>query len=159
MHPPSHPCPVSCLTQWWLSPCLSVCLSVPPDVTAIIFVVASSSYNMVIREDNQTNRLQEALNLFKNIWSNRQDLSGLYHFQFSPSYKATPVLDILLFCVIPNRYGLLTFYANLKCHWFEYIHFNSLCYCFSPQVATDHFCHSLPEQTGSASREGACGEI
>lgn len=41
------------------------------DVTAIIFVVASSSYNMVIREDNQTNRLQEALNLFKNIWNNR----------------------------------------------------------------------------------------
>lgn len=26
---------------------------------------------MVIREDNQTNRLQEALNLFKNIWNNR----------------------------------------------------------------------------------------
>ncbi|XP_025060481.1 guanine nucleotide-binding protein G(s) subunit alpha isoform X1 [Alligator sinensis] len=43
----------------------------PPDVTAIIFVVASSSYNMVIREDNQTNRLQEALNLFKSIWNNR----------------------------------------------------------------------------------------
>uniref|UniRef100_A0A8C7YEH1 Guanine nucleotide-binding protein G(s) subunit alpha n=1 Tax=Oryzias sinensis TaxID=183150 RepID=A0A8C7YEH1_9TELE len=42
-----------------------------PYVTAIIFVVASSSYNMVIREDNQTNRLQEALNLFKNIWNNR----------------------------------------------------------------------------------------
>ncbi|KAM8867520.1 guanine nucleotide-binding protein G(s) subunit alpha-like [Synchiropus picturatus] len=41
------------------------------DVTAIIFVVACSSYNMVIREDNQTNRLQEALNLFKIIWSNR----------------------------------------------------------------------------------------
>ncbi|XP_014822681.1 PREDICTED: guanine nucleotide-binding protein G(s) subunit alpha-like isoform X1 [Poecilia mexicana] len=41
------------------------------DVTAIIFVVASSSYNMVIREDNHTNRLQEALNLFKNIWNNR----------------------------------------------------------------------------------------
>uniref|UniRef100_A0A8C1BSM7 Guanine nucleotide-binding protein G(s) subunit alpha n=1 Tax=Cyprinus carpio carpio TaxID=630221 RepID=A0A8C1BSM7_CYPCA len=40
-------------------------------VTAIIFVVASSSYNMVLREDNQTNRLQEALNLFKNIWNNR----------------------------------------------------------------------------------------
>lgn len=45
--------------------------SVATDVTAIIFVVASSSYNMVLREDNQTNRLQEALNLFKNIWNNR----------------------------------------------------------------------------------------
>ncbi|KAM9813606.1 guanine nucleotide-binding protein G(s) subunit alpha-like isoform 2-T2 [Neosynchiropus ocellatus] len=41
------------------------------DVTAIIFVVACSSYNMVIREDNHTNRLQEALSLFKIIWSNR----------------------------------------------------------------------------------------
>lgn len=51
---------------WLLSAALS-----SSDVTAIIFVVASSSYNMVIREDNQTNRLQEALNLFKNIWNNR----------------------------------------------------------------------------------------
>ncbi|XP_027011663.1 guanine nucleotide binding protein (G protein), alpha activating activity polypeptide, olfactory type 2 isoform X1 [Tachysurus fulvidraco] len=41
------------------------------DVTAIIFVVASSSYNMVIREDNNTNRLREALNLFHSIWNNR----------------------------------------------------------------------------------------
>ena len=55
-----------------LSLSLSDCLSLwPLDVTAIIFVVASSSYNMVIREDNQTNRLQEALNLFKNIRNNR----------------------------------------------------------------------------------------
>uniref|UniRef100_A0A8C9T969 G protein subunit alpha L n=1 Tax=Scleropages formosus TaxID=113540 RepID=A0A8C9T969_SCLFO len=41
------------------------------DVTAIIFVVASSSYNMVIREDNSTNRLREALDLFRSIWNNR----------------------------------------------------------------------------------------
>lgn len=52
----------------------------PPDVTAIIFVVASSSYNMVIREDNQTNRLQEALNLFKNIWNNRLGVMQYNHF-------------------------------------------------------------------------------
>ncbi|KAG9347824.1 hypothetical protein JZ751_003840, partial [Albula glossodonta] len=42
-----------------------------PDVTAIIFVVACSSYNMVIREDNDTNRLREALSLFSKIWNNR----------------------------------------------------------------------------------------
>lgn len=42
-----------------------------PDVTAIIFVVACSSYNMVIREDNNTNRLRESLDLFKSIWNNR----------------------------------------------------------------------------------------
>ncbi|XP_075911082.1 guanine nucleotide-binding protein G(s) subunit alpha [Petromyzon marinus] len=41
------------------------------DVTAIIFVVACSSYNMVLREDNSTNRLKEAINLFKSIWNNR----------------------------------------------------------------------------------------
>ena len=35
------------------------------DVTAIIFVAASSSYNMVLREDNTQNRLREALDLFK----------------------------------------------------------------------------------------------
>lgn len=50
---------------------VNYCVFLDLDVTAIIFVVASSSYNMVIREDNQTNRLQEALNLFKSIWNNR----------------------------------------------------------------------------------------
>lgn len=34
------------------------------DVTAIIYVAACSSYNMVIREDNNTNRLRESLDLF-----------------------------------------------------------------------------------------------
>jgi len=41
------------------------------DVTAIIFVVATSSYNMTLREDNSQNRLREALKLFKTIWDNR----------------------------------------------------------------------------------------
>ncbi|KAK2118044.1 hypothetical protein P7K49_004931 [Saguinus oedipus] len=41
------------------------------DVTAIIFMVASSSCNIVIWEDNQTSCLQEALNLLKSIWNNR----------------------------------------------------------------------------------------
>uniref|UniRef100_A0A6I8NA68 G protein subunit alpha L n=1 Tax=Ornithorhynchus anatinus TaxID=9258 RepID=A0A6I8NA68_ORNAN len=41
------------------------------DVTAIIYVAACSSYNMVIREDNNTNRLRESLDLFKSIWNNR----------------------------------------------------------------------------------------
>lgn len=41
------------------------------DVTAIIFVVASSSYNMTLREDSSQNRLREALALFKTIWNNR----------------------------------------------------------------------------------------
>ncbi|KAF8570747.1 hypothetical protein P879_01283 [Paragonimus westermani] len=41
------------------------------DVTAIIFVTACSSYNMVLREDVSQNRLRESLELFKSIWCNR----------------------------------------------------------------------------------------
>ena len=45
--------------QWLVSSLLSLILSLPsrlfsPDVTAIIFVVACSSFNMVIREDEKT---------------------------------------------------------------------------------------------------------
>lgn len=60
----------------WFKVYAKILFSLVADVTAIIFVVASSSYNMVLREDNQTNRLQEALNLFKNIWNNRYFLDG-----------------------------------------------------------------------------------
>ena len=48
------------------------------DVTAIIFVVASSSYDMTLREDFTQNRLREALDLFKNIWHNRFDFFFLF---------------------------------------------------------------------------------
>ncbi|XP_046841752.1 guanine nucleotide-binding protein G(s) subunit alpha-like isoform X2 [Xenia sp. Carnegie-2017] len=41
------------------------------DVTAIIYVVACSSYNLVLREDPSQNRLRESLDLFKSIWNNR----------------------------------------------------------------------------------------
>nr|QKY89058.1 Gs alpha [Acanthopleura granulata] len=41
------------------------------DVTAIIFVTACSSYNLVLREDPSQNRLRESLELFKSIWNNR----------------------------------------------------------------------------------------
>ncbi|XP_055732373.1 guanine nucleotide-binding protein G(s) subunit alpha-like [Salvelinus fontinalis] len=41
------------------------------DVWDVIFVVDSSSYDMVMQEDSQTNGLREALNLFKIIWNNR----------------------------------------------------------------------------------------
>ena len=41
------------------------------DVTATIFVVACSSYDMVLREDASQNRLCEALDLFRSIWNNR----------------------------------------------------------------------------------------
>uniref|UniRef100_A0A3Q2W7M1 Guanine nucleotide-binding protein G(olf) subunit alpha-like n=1 Tax=Haplochromis burtoni TaxID=8153 RepID=A0A3Q2W7M1_HAPBU len=51
--------------------CLSQSRPRQQNVTAIIFVAASSSYNMVIREDNSTNRLRESLDLFRSIWTNR----------------------------------------------------------------------------------------
>lgn len=41
------------------------------DVTAIIFVTACSSYNLVLREDASQNRLKESLTLFQSIWNNR----------------------------------------------------------------------------------------
>ena len=43
------------------------------DVTAIIFVTACSSYNMVLREDPTKLRLRESLDLFKSIWNNRYE--------------------------------------------------------------------------------------
>lgn len=65
------------------------------DVTAIIFVVASSSYNMVIREDNNTNRLREALDLFRSIWNNRWRqkngcLGCTVFFPFHPRHLLNP---------------------------------------------------------------------
>lgn len=41
------------------------------EVTAIIFVVAASAYDQVLREDAQQNRLKESVELFANIWKNR----------------------------------------------------------------------------------------
>lgn len=41
------------------------------DVTATIFVVACSSYDMTLREDPNQNRLRESLELFYSIWNNR----------------------------------------------------------------------------------------
>jgi len=52
------------------------------DVTAIIFVTACSSYNLVLREDVSQNRIQESLELFTSIWSNRYvclNFSAFYH--------------------------------------------------------------------------------
>lgn len=41
------------------------------DVTAIIFVVACSSYDIALREDRSKNRLEESIELFKMVWNNR----------------------------------------------------------------------------------------
>lgn len=52
------------------------------DVTAIIFVTACSSFNMVLREDPTQNRLRESLDLFKSIWNNRYERPFLMKTQF-----------------------------------------------------------------------------
>ena len=49
------------------------------DVTAIIFVSASSSYNLVLREDPTQNRLRESLELFASIWNNRSVSANVTH--------------------------------------------------------------------------------
>ncbi|XP_033642587.1 guanine nucleotide-binding protein G(s) subunit alpha-like [Asterias rubens] len=41
------------------------------DVTALIFVVACSSFDLVLREDQNKNRLQESLDLHERLWKNR----------------------------------------------------------------------------------------
>lgn len=41
------------------------------NITAIIFVAASSSYDCVLREDPTQNRVKESLELFESIWNNR----------------------------------------------------------------------------------------
>jgi hypothetical protein len=48
------------------------------DVTAIIFVAASSSYNMVLREDQTQNRLREALDLFRNAGPTPNQTASIY---------------------------------------------------------------------------------
>lgn len=57
-------------------------------VTAIIFVVDISSFNMTLREDSKVNRLRESLQAFRQIWINRY----LYH------------ISVILFL---NKYDIL----------------------------------------------------
>lgn len=40
-------------------------------ITAVLFLAASSEFDMKIREDNATNRLTESLALFSEVWSSR----------------------------------------------------------------------------------------
>ncbi|XP_054710824.1 guanine nucleotide-binding protein G(olf) subunit alpha-like [Uloborus diversus] len=40
-------------------------------ITAILFLVASSGFDLKLREDNQTNRLMESLLLFQDVWRSR----------------------------------------------------------------------------------------
>lgn len=40
-------------------------------ITAVLFLVASSGFDMQLREDNQTNRLRESLALFEDVWHSK----------------------------------------------------------------------------------------
>lgn len=86
------------------------------DVTAIIFVTACSSYNMVLREDPTQNRLRESLDLFKSIWNNRSVLypthresNGCFNFKknfrnFVYHYRWLRTISVILFL---NKQDLL----------------------------------------------------
>jgi len=50
---------------------ISFCLLLPADVTAVLFVAAISEYDQVLYEDENTNRIVEALNLFEEICNSR----------------------------------------------------------------------------------------
>lgn len=62
------------------------------DVTAIIFVTACDSYNMMLYEDEGENRLRESLELFRNIWNNR-----FVHFELLFSFRFSSQTQIRLF--------------------------------------------------------------
>lgn len=70
------------------------------DVTAIIFVTACSSYNMVLREDPSQNRLRESLDLFRSIWNNRLVVNSTVindlHFEIFPLFYFVSCIFILL---------------------------------------------------------------
>lgn len=92
------------------------------DVTAIIFVTACSSYNMVLREDPTKLRLRESLDLFKSIWNNRLVYSAilssfinsinllfieiflLFNINFDTIYRWLRTISVILFL---NKQDLL----------------------------------------------------
>lgn len=51
------------------------------DVTAILFCVALSEYDLVLAEDGKTNRMHESLNLFGEMCNNKyMDKAGMILF-------------------------------------------------------------------------------
>lgn len=40
-------------------------------IQAVLFLVSASCFDLVIREDQETNRLQESINIFKSVWHSR----------------------------------------------------------------------------------------
>ncbi|KAG0726289.1 Guanine nucleotide-binding protein G(f) subunit alpha [Chionoecetes opilio] len=40
-------------------------------IQAVLFLVSASCFDLVIREDEETNRLQESINIFKSVWHSR----------------------------------------------------------------------------------------
>lgn len=68
------------------------------DVTAIIFVTACSSYNLVLREDPSQNRLKESLVLFHSIWNNR--------------YKLT--VKLVNGCILKRKYSFIQIITSAK---------------------------------------------
>lgn len=77
------------------------------DVTALIFVVACSGFDTVLREDSSQNRLQESLDLYDSLWNNRflQDTSVIIFLNKQ---------DILAIKVASGRTSLETYFPDYK---------------------------------------------
>jgi GTPase SAR1 family protein len=78
-------------------------------VTAIIYVVDISSFNMTLREDNNVNRLRESLNSFRQIWINRY----LYHISiilFLNKY------DLFVKKILADNYKLEDYFPEFKAY-------------------------------------------
>jgi G-protein alpha subunit len=48
-------------------------------IHAVLFLVATSSFDQNLREDGTTNRLREAIELFKDVWDSRCAFSSSLH--------------------------------------------------------------------------------
>lgn len=97
------------------------------DVTAIIFVAACSSYNMVLREDPNKNRVRESLELLGSIWNNRWVTLLLFLVKF---YSAQVVFYLLCLRTCDFVHSTL---SNVKmmfilsvnnCYWYFIYLFN-----------------------------------
>ena len=86
------------------------------DVTAIIFVTACSSYNMVLREDPSQNRLRESLDLFKSIWNNRwlRTISVILFLNKQVRFLAA-IFSIDFHSSEPVIYGKHSFFSFICC--------------------------------------------
>lgn len=77
------------------------------DATAIVFVTSLSGFNLVLREDENKNRFQESMDLFKQIWTNRflKDVSVILFLNKQ---------DLLLEKITANKFHVEDYFPTYK---------------------------------------------